>query len=233
MRKGFTLVEVLVAMAILVVVLALGVRYFAATGELARNTQGRNELQDRVRMVMQVVTGDLQMAGARYWNSGSQNRAYGLPLPPLEGEDGGAKDTLTLYYVTSLRDPASACRRVDYGFAGDTLLRSDLNATPTSGSDCTSPTPNFQPLAEGILALDIQYQCSDGTTQDQPECNPDAYPRSAKVTVAGYSLSPVTNPGPASLTTVTHQTLPCPPGRACYALTQEVLMPNLKPLPAP
>lgn len=89
MRKGFTLVEVLVAMAILVVVLALGVRYFASTGELARNTQARNELQDRVRMVMQLVTADLQMAGARYWNSGSQNRAFSLPLPPTFGKRWG------------------------------------------------------------------------------------------------------------------------------------------------
>ncbi|WP_022798240.1 PilW family protein [Thermus islandicus] len=233
MRKGFTLVEVLVAMAILVVVLALGVRYFASTGELARNTQARNELQDRVRMVMQLVTADLQMAGARYWNSGGQNRAFSLPLPPLSGSDAGAQDTLALYYVTSLRDQASACRRVDYGFDGDTLRRSDVNATPAAGSDCTAPSPNFQPLAEGILALDIQYQCSNGTTQNRPDCGLDAYPRSAKVTVAGYSLSPVTNPGPASLTTVTGQTLTCPPGRACYALTQEVLMPNLKPLPTP
>ena len=233
MKRGFTLMEVLVAMAILVVVLAVGVRYFASTGEMARNTQARSELQDRVRMVMQVVTADLQMAGAHYWNSGSQNRAYGLPLPPLSGSDGGARDTLTLYYVTSLRDPASACRRVDYGFDGDTLRRSDLNATPSSGSDCTTPDPSPQPLAEGILALDIQYQCSDATVRNTPDCGANAYPRSARVTVAGYSLSPVTNPGPAYLTTVTGQTLTCPRGRACYALTQEVLMPNLKPLPTP
>ena len=33
--------------------------------------------------------------------------------------------------------------------------------------------------------------------------------------------------------TVTGKTLACPQGRACYALTQEVLMPNLKPLPTP
>ncbi len=150
MKRGFTLVEVLVAMAILVVVLAVGVRYFASTSELARNTQARNELQDRVRMAMQVVTADLQMAGARYWNSGSQNRAFSLPLPPLSGTDGGPKDTLTLYYVTSLRDPASACRRVDYSFDGDTLRRSDVNATPTSGSDCTTPSPVLSPWPKGF-----------------------------------------------------------------------------------
>ena len=233
MKRGFTLVEVLVAMAILVVVLAVGVRYFASTSELARNTQARSELQDRVRMVMQVVTADLQMAGARYWNSGNQNQAFSLPLPPLSGSNMGPKDTLTLYYVTSLRDLASACRRVDYGFEGDTLRRSDVNATPSSGSDCTTPPPNSQPLAEGMLALDIQYQCSDGSRKDTPDCGTDAPPRPALVTVSGCSLTSVANPTPASLTTVTGKTLACPQGRACYALTQEVLMPNLKPLPTP
>jgi len=29
---------------------------------------------------------------------------------------------------------------------------------------------------------------------------------------------------------VTGQTLTCPTGRLCYAMTQEVLLPNLKPL---
>lgn len=230
--KGFTLVEVLVAMALLVILLGIAVRYFASTSGLARETQARSELQDRVRMVVQLVTGDLQMAGARYWNAGSTNRAFTLPLGKvLEGSNGQAKDTLSLYYVTSLRDESQACRRVSYDFEGDTLQRSDVNATPSTGNDCTEPSPSFQPLAEGILALDIRYLCSDGTAQDTPACGDTAYPRSAIVEVVGYSLTPVQNPGPATLTTHTGQRVTCPSQRACYTLRQEVLMPNLKPLP--
>ncbi|GGM91118.1 hypothetical protein GCM10007092_00020 [Thermus composti] len=231
-RRGFTLLEILVAMAILITVLAVTTRYFISTAELGRESQAKSELQDRVRMVMQVVAGDLQMAGARYWNRGSQNRAFALPLGQvLQGTDGGAKDTLSLYYVTSLRSLEEACRRVDYDFQGDTLRRSDVNATPTSGSDCTLPTPSFQPLADGLLALDIVYRCSDGTERNDPGCGTGAYPRSAIVEVVAYSLKPVRGAGPASLTTVSGQTVTCPPGRACYALRQEVLLPNLKPLP--
>ncbi|WP_105317389.1 PilW family protein [Thermus tenuipuniceus] len=230
--KGFTLVEVLVAMALLVILLGVAVRYFASTSALARDTQAKSELQDRVRMVFQVVTGDLQMAGARYWNAGSANRAFTLPLGKvLEGTGSGVQDTLSLYYVTSLRDQNQACRRVNYDFQGDTLRRSDVNATPTTGSDCAEPSPSFQPLAEGILALDIRYVCSDGTPQDTPACGAAAYPRSAIVEVVGYSLTPVQNPGPATLTTHTGHQVTCPSQRACYALRQEVLMPNLKPLP--
>jgi prepilin-type N-terminal cleavage/methylation domain-containing protein len=228
MRKGFTLVELLIAAAILVTVLAVALRYFVATAEAGRLTQAKGELQDRVRMVMQVVSGDLQLAGAKYWTQGSTSVGFTL-VNALQGTDGGAKDTLTVRYVTSLRALDSACRQVDYTFQGDTLRRSDISITPSSGTECQPGNPSPQPLAEGILALDIQYLCSDGTTGNTPDCGPDAYPRSAKLTVAGYSLTPV-NGGGGTLTTVTGQTLTCPTGRLCYAMTQEVLLPNLKPL---
>lgn len=231
-RLGLTLIEVLVAMAILIALLGIAVRYFDNTAELARETQTRSELQDRVRMVMQVVTGDLQMAGARYWNAETSNVAFVLPVGEvLTGSNGGAKDAFKVYYVTSLRGVGQACRRVDYDFEGDTLRRSDVNATPTTGSECNQPEPSFQPLAEGILALDIRYFCSDGAQKDTPVCDSDAYPRSAVVEVVGYSLNLVASPGPTNLSTFTGQALTCPRGKACYTLRQEVLMPNLKPLP--
>lgn len=230
--SGFSLVELLVALGLLAALLALALRYFTSTAELARETQARSELQDRVRMVMQVVSGDLQMAGARYWNNGTQNRAFVLPVGKvLEGTDNGAKDTLSLYYVTSLRAQDQACRRIAYDFANDTLRRSDVNATPASGNDCTEPQASFQPLADGILALDLRYLCSDGTQKDTPDCGASAYPRSTLVGVVAYSLTPVRSPGPSTLTTVSGQSVSCPRGRSCYTLRQEVLMPNLKPLP--
>ncbi|AFV76279.1 prepilin-type N-terminal cleavage/methylation domain-containing protein [Thermus oshimai JL-2] len=229
MRKaGFTLVEVLIALALLVTVLAVALRYFTATAETGRLTQAKGELQDRVRMVMQVVSGDLQLAGAKYWTWGTQSVGFTL-VGTLEGTDGGAKDTLTVRYVTSLREQSAACRRVDYTFSGDTLQRSDVNITPASGAECATGTPSPTPLADGILALDIQYLCSDGSAKNVPDCGASAYPRSARLTVAGYSLTPVRGGG-GSLTTVSGQSLTCPANRLCYAMTQEVLMPNLKPV---
>ncbi|KPD32200.1 PilW family protein [Thermus scotoductus] len=232
-RKGFTLIEVLVALAILVVILGLAIRYFTSTAELSRETQARSELQDRVRMVMQVVSGDLQMAGARYWNQGTENIGFVLPANSvLTGKNNDAKDSLTVSYVTSLRDRSQACRLVSYDFQGDTLLRSDVNATPLSGRDCRTLAPSFQPLADGIAALDILYLCSDGQRKNEPDdCGSDTYPRSAIVEVVGYSLSPMKASGPLTLTTVSGEDVSCPVGRGCYALRQEVLLPNLKPLP--
>lgn len=227
-RHGFTLVELLVALALLVTALAVGLRYFVATAETGRLTQTKSELQDRVRMVMQVVSGDLQLAGAKYWTQGTQSVGFTL-VGVLSGTDGGAKDTLTIRYVTSLRNLGSACRRVDYTFDGDTLQRSDVNITPGSGAECLTGTPSPQALADGILALDIQYLCSDGAPRDTPDCGASAYPRSARLTVAGYSLTPV-RAGGGSLTTTSGLTLTCPRDRLCYAMTQEVLMPNLKPV---
>lgn len=228
MRKGFTLVELLLAAALLATILAVATRYFVATSEAGRLTQTKSELQDRVRMVMQVVSGDLQQAGARYWTQGTTSVGFTL-VGVLQGVNGGTKDTLTVRYITSLRALNSACRRVDYDFQGDTLRRSDVDISPLSGSDCLEGRPAPQPLAEGIMALDIRYLCSDGTYKNTPDCGTNAYPRSVRLTVAGYSLNPVKGGG-GSLTTASEQTLVCPAQRLCYAMTQEVLMPNLKPV---
>lgn len=227
-EKGFSLIELLLAMAILILVLSVALLYFRATSRSTALAQAKGELQDRVRYVMQVVTGDLGMSGARYWTKGETSLGFTL-VGAIGGQDGGAKDTLTVRYVTSLREMASACRRVDYGFNGDTLMRSDVNITPSSGTDCLEGSPSFAPFAEGILALDIQYLCSDGRALNTPDCGVEAYPRSARVTVAAYGLTPVGAP-PMTLETVTGLRLACPAERLCYAMTQEVLMPNLKPV---
>ena len=231
--KGFTLVELLLASALLAVVLALGLRYFTESAQLSRENQARSDLQDRTRMVMQVVTQDLQLVGSRYWNQGTVNRAFILPADSvLVSQDNEAQDSLTLYYVTSLRGPWEACRRVDYRFTGDTLERSDANATSGQGNECTEPDPSFAPLAEGILALDIVYLCSHGESRNTSDCGPDAYPRSALVEVVARSSVPVkASTSPREFTTVSGESVPCPEGYACYSLRQEVLMPNLKPVP--
>ncbi len=229
MKRGLTLVELLLALALLGVVLLVSLRYFIISGETARLTQARNELQDRIRVGMQLVTGDLQLAGARYWTQGTG--ALGFTLGQvLVGENRGVQDTLTVRYVTSLRAQDSACRRVDYRMEGETLERSDVNITPSAGTDCLEGTPSFGPLADAILALDIRYICSDGSLRDDPNCPTGTYPRSARVTLGGRTLTrvgPGVRPG---FTTVSGQEVACPEGHLCFALTQEVLLPNLKPL---
>ncbi|GEM84062.1 PilW family protein [Meiothermus hypogaeus] len=230
-RHGFTLVELLIAMGILAGILTLVAIYFGDQRDLTQRTQGRSEVQDRVRMVMQMVTQDLQMVGSRGFLDSSGNLITTVSsgcsgVSCITSTNTGVQDGFTVQYVTTLRvdssgnpDPTKACRTVSYGFSGNTLQRSDVL--------CGSAA-SLVDLAPNILALDIQYQCSNNTTADTASCPAGSYPRSARVTVIGQSAATVANIPASSYTTASGGTVNCPPGRICLALTQEVLMPNLK-----
>lgn len=229
-RKGFTLIELLAAMAIFAVVLGIVGNYLAEQNTLTRTNQARSELQDRIRIVMQVVTQDLQMAGASRYSDASGNINTSVSLASctytqcLIAADGGVKDSFQVQYLTSLQDASNACRRVIFDFSGNTLRRSDVA--------CSSPA-NPQPLADDLLALDIVYLCSNGSRlngyPDETRCPTGAaYPRSALVSVVGQSRAPVAGVPSSSYPTSSGQTVACPAGFLCYAMSQEVRMPSLK-----
>ena len=229
-RGGFTLVELLAAMAIFAVVLGIVGNYFAQQNSLARANQARSELQDRVRIVMQIVTQDLQMAGASRYSDASGNINTSVSLASctytqcLVAADGGLRDSFQVQYLTSLQDVSNACRRVSFDFSGNTLRRSDVT--------CSSPA-DPQPLADNLLALDIVYLCSNGNRlgqyPDETNCpSGAAYPRSALVSVVGQSRSRVAGTPPNSYPTSSGRTVDCPAGFLCYAMSQEVRMPSLK-----
>ncbi|RTH99025.1 prepilin [Thermus scotoductus] len=224
--RGFTLVELLVAIALLALIFAVALRYFTLQAEQTRRIQARSEVQDRVRLVMEVVSQDLLLAGNQYYipSSGSVSQKINVPSPYLSATDGGYKDTFRVRYVTSLRrEVSSACREVSYSFQDNTLRREDKSCGGSS---------NPQPLADGILALDITYICSNfdqstGTfltaKSGSPPCPAGSYTRSARVRVVGRSL-----------TRVSGSTFSDPAFASeckdyfCFALEQEVLLPNLK-----
>ncbi|GIW25588.1 PilW family protein [Meiothermus sp.] len=223
-RRGFTLVELLIAMGILAGILTLVAVYFGGQRDLTQRTQSRSEVQDRVRMVMQMVAQDLQMVGSRGFLDSSGNLITTVSsgcsgVNCLSSTNAGVQDGLAVQYVTTLRGSNQACRAVRYAFSGNTLQRSDV--------PCGSAA-SLVDLAPNILAMDIQYQCSDNTTSDTASCPQGSYPRSARVTVIGESMSIVANIPASSHTTASGSTVNCPAGRICLALTQEVLMPNLK-----
>jgi prepilin-type N-terminal cleavage/methylation domain-containing protein len=56
LQRGVTIVELLVAMTVLVIVLGIATFIFARHAQLQRNVQARSDVQDRVRMVAQLVT---------------------------------------------------------------------------------------------------------------------------------------------------------------------------------
>lgn len=235
-EAGFTLVELLVAAAIFTVVLGIVTTYLVDHLRLTNTIQARNEVEDKVRSTMQLVAQDLQMAGSSRYSDSSGNVDQSVPLPSclfsgcLEPDENGAasaRDTVRMAYVTSLRPTGEACREVAYGFDGSTLQRSDVA--------CGS-SENLQPFADNILALDIVYVCSNGAAvsvfPDASDCPSSgaakAYPRTAKVTIVGRSNDPVRGASATSTTTVSGLTVSCGPEYQCFALEQEVLLPNLK-----
>ena len=240
--QGFTVIEVLITGLILVVVLGIVSTFLVQQMQLNRTTQARNEVQDKVRQVAEVVAQDLHMAGASRYVDEDGDSSAGVILEScnfqavlcLSGDDGGLLDTLEVAYVTSLRDAGISCRNVSYKVEDGVLLRSDRLCDPLG------PTPpnrshDYQPFADNILAFDIQYVCSNGATVDYYPDNSDCpkgtgvtYPRTARFTVVGESNMRAPVQGEEEYVTVSGQTVTCGPERVCFAQSREVLMPNLK-----
>ncbi len=243
---GFTIVELLVASVVLITVLGIVAVFFAQQNRVSRAAQERSDAQDRARLVVQLVTQDLSLAGSKRFilDSGSIDKAASLAACPddangvttcLELTSNNAQDSLSTLYVNSLRSVADACRRVAYRFDGDTLQRFDEKYTcggSVSLVDTTS-SASFVDMAEHILALDVSIMCSNGESvtgyPEQTHCPyGSSYPRSAVVNVIAESQHTIPGTAATSLKTVTDETVTCPADRYCYALSQEVLMPNLK-----
>jgi prepilin-type N-terminal cleavage/methylation domain-containing protein len=169
----------------------------------------------------------------------------------IVGTDGSAgahvQDAASMAYITTLQPLATACREVAFAFdTSNTLYRADEACDPTAGAALlatSSITSTYAVLAPGILALDIRYVCSNGAVMDSvPDtvsCPKNAsYVRSALVSVVAQSDTRVDGMAArtftipmgqsATATNATRTDVTCGPDRACYAMTQQVLLPNLK-----
>ncbi len=197
-------------------------------------------------MVMELVKQDLMMAGSsRYvsFSTGPTNSfAAGVTesilgwtpcsaispcLSAGSGNSASVRDSFSVRYITSLKAPTDACRRVEYSFNSFTLQRSDVS--------CGTTSANPQPLADNILVLNLRFECSDGSSADvgSPPCSGSRYARAAYVTVVGFSLTPAPgNPSSAASFSVQsgNSTLTenCPSGRICFGISERVELPSLK-----
>jgi prepilin-type N-terminal cleavage/methylation domain-containing protein len=233
MRKGFTLLEVLVAAVILAILGSIVARTLVDQADLGRRVQARNEVQDKARMVMELVKQDLFLAGSsRYVTFSGSGNSFAAPVtssvpnwtdcstnPCLSADSANSttlQDRFSVRYVTSLRDLNQACRKVTYAFSDSTLQRSDVVC---NGND------SLQPLADQVLALNLRFECSDGASEDagSPPCSGNRYPRAALVTVVVASTDPAPgNPSDAVsfaiLTGNSTQTVTCPLGASATPL---------------
>jgi prepilin-type N-terminal cleavage/methylation domain-containing protein len=238
-RRGMTVIELLVASAVLATVLGLAAVYLAQQSQLQRNVQARNEVQDRVRVAMQLLTQDIALAGNTLLvtPAGAVTTPTGFPgcFPQTGGGSScvelgnvsASSSTLRLRYVSSLFPAAEACRDVSYQLSNGTLERSDVS--------CGAPDV-FVPLAPNMLGFKVVMVCSNGSrfaTFPEAGCGGGiSYGRSALVSVAGQSTWATAGASPqVGLVTTTigsETTIDCPTGRICFGITQEVLIPNLK-----
>lgn len=241
-NNGFTVIELLITGSILVVVLGIVSAFFVQQMQLNRTTQARNEVQDKVRQVAEVVAQDLHMAGASRYVDEDGDSSAGVILAScnfdevkcLYGQDDGLLDIIEVAYVTSLRDAGLSCRNVRYEVIDGVLHRSDRECSPGN------PTPDdrehdFQPFADNILAFDIQYVCSNEARVDDypdaddcPKGTKEMYPRTAVFTVVGESNMRAPVSGGEEYETASGEIVTCGTERVCYAQSREVLMPNLK-----
>ncbi len=217
--KGLTILELMVALAVFGIVLGLATRFFASQSQDTRIIQARNEVQDRARLVLQLVSQDLILAGSSRFIRNNRilfdethwvSCAPGTPC--LTGTDDSSRDTFTTRYHSSLYPSGQECRAVGYRFDGTTLLRADVpcNQAPTNNI----PTSSYRGLAPHITQLNIRYVCGDAAATEvglPSGCivvaNPtERFVRAALVTVTAVS----------------------PQGDYTYTIAQRVPIRNLK-----
>lgn len=242
---GLTVVELIIAAGLIVVVIGLSAVFLARQTGLQRNTQARNEVQDNVRVAMQVVAQDLALVGNRLLvaadgttqglSFGCFNDATGstscLSLAP--GTSADTESVLHVRYLSSQFPAADACRDVQYRVAGGALQRSDLECP----GDATVATAVWQDIVPNVLAFKMYVICSDGNRYDDfppTACTSAGYGRSAIFSVAASSGISATSAAAGEAVQIVSDDptdpadVACPADRICYAMTQETLMPNLK-----
>ena len=240
LKQGTTLIELIIAMAITAIILSLVGGYLAQTADNNKRNQITSEVQDRVRYVMQVLTQDLtQVGSSRYATSDNDNNALLEATCPIEEclkfeTTWNGYKRLQIKYVSSLSTSASvACHQVRFRLSlGDNLRRNDI-ADDNCDTALTDADWVGDYLARNIMDIDIQFYCSNGRivgSYPNVECPADgtAYPRSAMLTVVGRSEKTVPGTPSKKYTTVKGNTVACPEDYVCFALSQEVQMPNLK-----
>lgn len=217
--RGLTILELMVVLGIFAGVLAIVTRFFASQSQDTRIVQERNEVQDRARLVLQMVSQDLILAGSSRFIRGNEVRFDGTHwvscapgTPCLTGTDQLERDTIVTRYHTSLYPSGQECRSIGYNFNGTTLLRADV---PCSQAPINNiPATSYREFATNITQLNIRYVCGDAAATEvglPSGCTAVANPTERFVR--------------AALVTVTAR---APQGSYTYTIAQRVPIRNLK-----
>ena len=200
---GMGLVELLIAMTILVIVLAVSAEFLAQQSRASALSQATNDAEVTARTIAEAVVQDFQLAGSRATFVGGTVTYEPLNATCTETDrtgciaaqsvlndgtiqavpSGASPNGYTIWYRTSLTPAPSECRRIDYAYFDTSVYRSDVACTSTLAS-IDLDTSLF---ATGVQELDVAFTCSDGTTPSIPsDCYdgvPEHYVQQADVTV--------------------------------------------------
>lgn len=165
-RAGFTLVELMIAMAIGLIATIGIASLFSSTSRSNRLQEGLARLQESGRFAAQRIEADLRMAGAQYCSNYSGNRHVG-PVAPMW------QDRAPFVYAASLNLPDSGgMQSVDpttgapqtsaatgaYGLSSRFYMQ---GYSCTTGSSCTPALWNASMFPEAALAAGRRVPNSD------------------------------------------------------------------------
>lgn len=153
-QAGFSLVELLISMAILGVILGIVGNYLTAQWRLADQTEARNEMQVNLRSAMEMVSGDL-------YNAGSVGVAKPCTpaTPALEAVSTSARShTLTVRYCDTYK---VAPKVVTYAVQAD-----------PDNANLKTLFRNGTPAIPGIIGLEVVLTCKPGTSSVTSLVNP-------------------------------------------------------------
>jgi general secretion pathway protein J len=179
-QRGFTLIEILLAVAILAIIMGMVYAAFDQTSRLAGHVDEVSEEYRAARLALARISDELM--STYVFEKDSTTR--------FVGEDGvgpDGQDADTLSFTSRSRAipegvPASAENALDYHLEGDRLMHVEtLNPLGTGAGNVQS-----FPLAEGLAGFKLRYRNpSDGTWRDgwNPEAGVEGLPSAVEVTL--------------------------------------------------
>lgn len=144
-RDGFSLVELLLSSAILVVLLAAGAALLSGTSRVHRTTIQITDAEERIDAITRIVRRDLSMAGFRGTDGTGEllgdGRAFVAPT-----EDGRLTGELVVRYVEEMYADSATSQEVAYRVSDGVLTR-------RVGTSAGSGTP--VDLLGGVDRIDV------------------------------------------------------------------------------
>lgn len=142
--SGFTLIEVLVASAILIILISIALSILVQSHRAYAATEASSERQQTHELVAQTLKYDLSLAGFKGTNPGDLSRTFASsPLEVVHDESSDSDSIQIRYYEDHTFDDAVASQVVEVGYY---VLDGDLYREENGVEDVVFP---------GVLRLEI------------------------------------------------------------------------------